>query len=95
LRRRLRLPRILSEKEREKTMRKSEIWKARKKTPLQPFALGLGLAILMLFGGCAKNTTVNDFCMIYNPIFPDYEADSAETIRQIDWNNVVFEELCR
>ena len=51
------------------------------------------LTILMLLNGC---TTVlsGDFCDIYQPIYPDYEKDTPETIRQIDVNNIVFLRFC-
>jgi hypothetical protein len=52
------------------------------------------LLIPMLSAGCAKNIAADDFCLIYSPIYPDYGADTAETIRQIDWNNIAFAELC-
>ena len=49
------------------------------------------LTILMLLNGCT--TVLNgDFCDVYQPVYPDYVRDTPETIRQIDVNNVVFEE---
>ena len=49
------------------------------------------LLTLILSSGC---TTVlsGDFCDVYQPVYPDYARDTPETIRQIDINNVVFEE---
>ena len=35
-----------------------------------------------------------DFCLIYEPVYPDYINDTPETINQIDRNNVVYDELC-
>lgn len=49
--------------------------------------------ILMLLSSCT--TVLNgDFCDVYLPVFPDYEKDTPETIRQIDLNNVVYDGLC-
>ncbi len=51
------------------------------------------LTILMLLNGCT--TVLNgDFCNVYQPIYPDYEKDTPETIRQIDVNNIVFLRFC-
>lgn len=49
--------------------------------------------ILILLSGCTKNT-INSFCLIYEPIYPNYETDTSETIKQIDRNNIAYEELC-
>lgn len=54
---------------------------------------GLLYAILMLLSGCTTNIS-GDFCDIYKPVYADYKNDTAETIRQIDINNVVFDSLC-
>ena len=52
-------------------------------------AFGILLAILMFCVGCT--TVLNgDFCDLYQPIYPDYEKDTPETIRQIDMNNILF-----
>ncbi|HBO58770.1 MAG TPA: hypothetical protein DD624_02535 [Alphaproteobacteria bacterium] len=52
-------------------------------------AFGILLAILTFCEGCT--TVLNgDFCDLYQPIYPDYEKDTAETIRQIDANNILF-----
>ena len=43
----------------------------------------------------ACTTNINgDFCLIYEPIYADYEQDTIETIRQIDRNNIVYEAIC-
>ena len=40
----------------------------------------------------ACTTSLNgSFCAVYEPVYLDYENDTAETIRQVDRNNVVFE----
>ena len=49
--------------------------------------------ILSVLSGCTKNI-VGDFCLIYEPVFADYEHDTPKTIEQIDRNNLVFDELC-
>ncbi len=49
------------------------------------------LLTLILLSGCTTNF-VGDFCDVYQPVYPDYVRDTPETIRQIDINNVVFEE---
>lgn len=52
------------------------------------------LTILMLLNGCT--TVLNgDFCDVYQPVYADYERDTPETIRQVDANNIVWDELCR
>lgn len=56
--------------------------------------LWLGFLILIGLSGCMINTS-GDFCLIYEPIYADYEKDTPETIRQIDRNNVVYDELCK
>ena len=50
-------------------------------------------AIILLLSGCTTNIS-GDFCDIYHPVYADYQNDTAETIRQIDINNVVFDSLC-
>lgn len=55
--------------------------------------LGTALLILSALNGCT--TSINgDFCLLYEPIFADYEKDTQETIRQVDRNNIVYDELC-
>lgn len=55
---------------------------------------GLLYAIILLLSGCTTNIS-GDFCDIYQPVYADYKRDTAETIRQIDLNNVVYDGLCR
>ncbi len=45
------------------------------------------LSMLTISAGCT-------FCLIYEPIYADYEHDTPETIRQIDRNNLVYDEMC-
>ncbi len=47
-------------------------------------------AILMLLSACTPNIS-GSFCEIYEPVYPDYEHDTPETIRQIDRNNIVYD----
>lgn len=54
---------------------------------------GLLYAIILLLSGCTTNIS-GDFCDIYQPVYADYQNDTAETIRQVDLNNVVFDSLC-
>ncbi len=55
--------------------------------------LGIACLTLLSLTACTKNIG-GDFCLIYEPVYADYEKDTPETIKQIDRNNVVFEELC-
>ena len=55
--------------------------------------LGISSLILIMLNACTTNIN-GDFCLIYEPIYADYEHDTPETIRQIDRNNVVYEEMC-
>lgn len=49
--------------------------------------------ILLLLAGCSHNTHVNDFCLIYEPIYiSDYDTD--ETVYQVLETNKIFEDLC-
>jgi len=32
--------------------------------------------------------------LLYEPVYADYEKDTPETIKQIDRNNVVYDDLC-
>lgn len=50
---------------------------------------------LIALSGCTTNTVAADFCLIYQPIYADYDHDTAETVSQIDNNNLAYEELCR
>lgn len=54
---------------------------------------GILYAILLSLSGCT-NVIDGDFCSVYLPVYPDYETDSPETIRQIDKNNVVYDAFC-
>ena len=67
----------------------------RKKTMLFKRLKMLVGALLILTGlnACTTNTNGN-YCLLYEPIYADYEADTAETIRQIDRNNVVYDAVC-
>ncbi len=49
--------------------------------------------ILISLNACTTNINGN-YCFLYEPIYADYEADTTETIRQIDRNNIVYDELC-
>ena len=52
-------------------------------------------ALLILIGLNACTTSINgNYCLLYEPIYADYDNDTAETIRQIDRNNVVYEAIC-
>lgn len=50
-------------------------------------------AILLLLSGCATGLS-GSFCEIYEPVYPDYERDTLNTVLQIDRNNVVYMDLC-
>ena len=56
--------------------------------------LGVSSLIPLMLNACTTNIN-GDFCLIYEPIYADYEADTPETIRQIDRNNAVYEEICK
>ena len=52
--------------------------------------------LLMTLAGltaCTQNIS-GDFCLLYEPVYADYTNDTLETIRQIDRNNVLYDELC-
>lgn len=49
--------------------------------------------MLIALNACTTNIS-GDFCLIYEPVYMDYERDTSETIRQVDRNNVVYEDLC-
>lgn len=62
-----------------------------------PIKLLKKLAIACLIASALTACTTNisgDFCLIYEPVYPDYLNDTPETINQIDRNNVVYDELC-
>lgn len=48
---------------------------------------------LSALSGCTTNIN-GDFCLLYEPVYADYEHDTPETVRQIDRNNVVYDDLC-
>lgn len=51
--------------------------------------------IFLMIGLNACTTNINgDFCLIYEPIYADYEQDTPETIKQIDRNNIIYDEIC-
>lgn len=55
----------------------------------------LAAVLLILTGLNACTTSINgNYCLLYEPIYADYDNDTAETIRQIDRNNVVYEAIC-
>ena len=52
------------------------------------------ISIASALTACTTNIS-GDFCLIYEPVYPDYVNDTPETINQIDRNNVVYDELCK
>ena len=42
---------------------------------------------------CTANINGN-YCLLYEPVYADYEHDTPETIRQIDRNNIIYDEIC-
>ena len=48
---------------------------------------------LSVLSACTTNIN-GDFCLLYEPVYADYEKDTSETIKQIDRNNVVYDDLC-
>ena len=68
--------------------------KTRKRRLTKCAACAILCATILSSGGCT--TVLNgDFCDVYQPVYLDYERDTPETIRQVDANNVVWDELCR
>ena len=58
-----------------------------------PKLLAIALLILIVLNACT--TSINgDFCLIYEPVYADYEKDTPATIKQIDRNNVIYDDLC-
>lgn len=55
--------------------------------------LGIALIILNVLSSCTTNIN-GDFCIIYEPVYMDYENDTPDTIRQVDRNNVLYDDLC-
>ncbi len=53
----------------------------------------IALMTLTVLNGCTTNIN-GDFCLIYEPVYMDYDRDTPETIRQVDRNNVVYDDLC-
>lgn len=53
----------------------------------------IALTILLGLSGCTTNIN-GDFCLIYEPVYMDYDRDTPETIRQVDRNNAVYDDLC-
>ena len=50
--------------------------------------------IPLLSSGCTMRLN-GDFCDVYLPVYLDYEKDTPETIRQVDQNNIVYQNcLC-
>jgi hypothetical protein len=76
-------------------MRKLKIWKIPGKILSWQIGRVQNCMILVLLTGCIKNTGDSDFCAIYQPVFPDYSNDTVDTIKQIDENNVVYDEICK
>lgn len=56
--------------------------------------VGIAWLILNVLSGCTTNIN-GDFCLLYEPVYTDYEHDTPETVRQIGRNNVVYDELCK
>ena len=53
---------------------------------------GLSL-IVTLLSGCANGSSVNNFCLLYEPIYHGDE-DSEDTRGQIDRQNAIWLEVC-
>ena len=51
------------------------------------------LITLALLVGCQLSTGVSEFCLIYKPILHSAE-DSEITLKQINYNNAVYDDLC-
>lgn len=49
---------------------------------------------LLTVTGCVKNIPADSFCLVFQPIYTS-ESDTEETLKQVDANNAVYEELCR
>ncbi len=48
---------------------------------------------MLTLTGCGGASPVNDFCLIYEPVYVSKD-DSDETVRQTMRNNVAWEALC-
>ena len=55
--------------------------------------VGTSQLILSALSGYTTNIQ-SDFFLLYEPVYADYEHDTPETVRQIDRNNVVYDDLC-
>lgn len=76
-----------------KKVEKNEDFEEKKKQWQKCAVCVLLLMILLLLNGCTIRLN-GDFCDVYLPVFPDYENDTPETIRQIDKNNIVWNKMC-
>ncbi|MCL2673466.1 MAG: hypothetical protein FWF01_03685 [Alphaproteobacteria bacterium] len=47
----------------------------------------------VLSSACTTDIS-GDFCLIYEPVYMDYERDTPETVRQVDRNNAVYFVMC-
>ena len=54
--------------------------------------VGIAWLILSALSGCTTNIT-GDFCLLYEPVYADYEHDTPETVWKIDRNNVICNDL--
>ena len=74
---------------------RQKIRRTRRKTMQLKKLKRLAAVLLILIGLNACTTSINgNYCLLYEPIYADYDNDTAETIRQIDRNNVVYEAVC-
>ncbi len=56
----------------------------------------LVIALMTLIGLTACTTNTSDsFCLIYEPVYMDYDNDTTETITQVDRNNIVYDDMCQ
>ena len=46
--------------------------------------------ILTELNACTTSMS-GDFCLLYEPVYADYEKDTPETIKQIDKNNIIYD----
>ena len=58
---------------------------------LRPAAICLMTSVLS--SACTTDIS-GDFCLIYEPVYMDYERDTPETVRQVDRNNAVYFVMC-
>jgi hypothetical protein len=54
------------------------------------------LTILLVLTGCVTGSTalVGDYCRIAKPIGYDSRSDTAETVKEIEMHNSVYECVC-